>query len=123
MKKEFIPYELALKLRDLGFKEECFGYYVGKDKTVFLLDNVVTKTDFNLTSKITFRAPLWQQAFKWIMTEKGYYVLIATYRDKSKGSALTVHDGEGNIVYNDKGIETYLEAMEIALKWMLKNID
>jgi hypothetical protein len=27
MEKEFIPYNLALELKDLGFDEPCFGYY------------------------------------------------------------------------------------------------
>ncbi len=27
MKHLFVPYELALKLKELGFDEECFGYY------------------------------------------------------------------------------------------------
>ena len=29
MNKEFIPYEEALKLKDLGFDKCCLGYYVG----------------------------------------------------------------------------------------------
>ena len=28
MNKEFIPYEQALHLKELGFNEGCFGYYV-----------------------------------------------------------------------------------------------
>ena len=27
MKKQFVTYEIALKLKKLGFDEECFGYY------------------------------------------------------------------------------------------------
>jgi hypothetical protein len=29
MEKEFVPYELALKVKVLGFDEPCFGYYDG----------------------------------------------------------------------------------------------
>jgi hypothetical protein len=32
MKKEFVPYEIALELKDLGFDEPCFGYYAGRSK-------------------------------------------------------------------------------------------
>lgn len=28
MKDQFIPCELALELKDLGFDEPCFGFYV-----------------------------------------------------------------------------------------------
>ena len=27
MEKEFVPYDLALELKDLGFGEECFAWY------------------------------------------------------------------------------------------------
>jgi hypothetical protein len=27
MEKEFIPYDLSLKLKELGFDEPCFGWY------------------------------------------------------------------------------------------------
>ena len=32
MEKEFIPYEQALALKELGFDEPCFGYYYASDK-------------------------------------------------------------------------------------------
>ena len=28
MEKEFVPYVLSKQIKQLGFKEECFGYYV-----------------------------------------------------------------------------------------------
>ena len=28
MEKEFVPYEQALELKELGFDEECFGFYI-----------------------------------------------------------------------------------------------
>ena len=30
MNKEFIPYEQALALKELGFDEPCFGHYLMK---------------------------------------------------------------------------------------------
>ena len=32
MKTEFIPYEQALELKELGFDEPCFGRYDGRDE-------------------------------------------------------------------------------------------
>ena len=34
MEKEFIPYEQALALRDLGFNELCSQMFGGKPKTI-----------------------------------------------------------------------------------------
>ena len=32
MEKEFVPYDLALDLKELGFDEPCFGFYLGNYK-------------------------------------------------------------------------------------------
>lgn len=31
MKDQFVTYELALQLKELGFKEKCLGYYVEEE--------------------------------------------------------------------------------------------
>jgi len=66
MNKCFIPYEQALALKELGFDEPCFGYYVGKDKEVYMSNETISAPfQFRLESKTTFVAPLYQQAFRW----------------------------------------------------------
>jgi hypothetical protein len=66
MEKEFIPYEQALALKELGFDEPCFGYYVGKDKEVYMSNETLSAPfQFRLESKTTFVAPTYQQAFRW----------------------------------------------------------
>ena len=82
MTKEFIPHEEALALKELGFDEECFGYYIetkewmpasySKQETVYpsnkdLLPDWVT-------------APLYQQAFRWFREK--YELYQAVYADK-----------------------------------------
>jgi hypothetical protein len=61
MKKEFIPYEQALALKELGFDEPCIRYY--------WTDSMFSKTynePFNYSKKEnTISAPLYQQAFRW----------------------------------------------------------
>ena len=57
MKKEFVPYELAVKLKVLGFDEPCFGYFDTDDNQVLKFD--VVYENKNLP------APLYQQAFRW----------------------------------------------------------
>ena len=59
MIKEFIPYELALELKQLGFDEPCLGYYLAS--TLFISnDNVYNSTDIPV-----IKAPLYSQAFRW----------------------------------------------------------
>jgi hypothetical protein len=62
MNKEFIPYEQALALKELGFDEPCIGYYN--------IDQFNLKTPtFNMVKPFEHEwclpAPLYQQAFRW----------------------------------------------------------
>ena len=62
MEKEFIPYEQALALKELGFDEKCCAAYYKK------YDNEIgyhkVHRDFNFVA-LTVSAPLYQQAFRW----------------------------------------------------------
>jgi hypothetical protein len=59
MEKEFIPYDQALELKELGFDEPCFGLYAPPCKTISLHHYGL------LTAKEQILAPLYQQAFRW----------------------------------------------------------
>lgn len=60
MEKEFIPYEQALALKELGFDEACFGYFYTKDKFFnTIIKNSELDEDYSISS------PLYQQAFRW----------------------------------------------------------
>ena len=59
MKNEFIPYEQALALKELGFDESCYNQYT--DGT---LDLPCTKYDYPDCVE-SIPAPLYQQAFRW----------------------------------------------------------
>lgn len=47
MTNEFIPYEQALQLKELGFNEECFGSYFGyaidEKNPTLLTKNIMTE--------------------------------------------------------------------------------
>jgi hypothetical protein len=64
MKKEFIPYELALELKKLGFDEPCFGFY---DESLYFPNNENQYGTFcNQPLDVpSCSAPLYQQAFRW----------------------------------------------------------
>ena len=75
MEKEFIPYELALALKELGFNEPCFGWFrstlIPSNFTEYFLE-----TEFGMNESPSdwvnsnfldkaCSAPLYQQAFRW----------------------------------------------------------
>jgi hypothetical protein len=67
MENEFVPYEQALALKELGFDEPCFGYYNYNGTHFF--DYKPKTDDKNLT-----KAPLYQQAFRWFEETYGLFV-------------------------------------------------
>jgi len=59
MENEFIPYELALELKELGFNSPCFGYYRCEDRELF------PYTYYTGQFNDLILAPITQQAFKF----------------------------------------------------------
>lgn len=58
--KEFIPYEQALALQQLGFNEECFGtWFELEGKYSIIIRNNLYRNDLQTPS------PLYQQAFRF----------------------------------------------------------
>ena len=62
MKKQFTPYEMSVKLKELGFNEKCFDVH-SDVKSVGIFRN----SPRDRTPKI-----LWQQAFDFFMENYGY---------------------------------------------------
>jgi hypothetical protein len=60
MQTEFIPYEQALELKELGFDEECLAYYFNK------------KLSFGSRASYgeVIESPLYQQAFRFFRDKK-----------------------------------------------------
>jgi hypothetical protein len=58
MKKEFVPYQLALELKQLGFNEPCLASYYHAGKKLDIAEYV-------RHGEYTVLAPLYQQAFEW----------------------------------------------------------
>jgi hypothetical protein len=61
MKKEFVTYEQALALKELGFDEPCLGYWKSKNWLI----QEKTRTDGYTHADQECSAPLYQQAFRW----------------------------------------------------------
>ena len=73
MEKEFIPYEQALALKELGFDEECFSFYNTTETLIsseFLWKN-------SYSNGVDIVAPLYQQAFSFFREKYGLYYTIS----------------------------------------------
>jgi hypothetical protein len=56
--KDFIPYEIALELKQLGFDESCFGHYSNGE---FVYSSHINNT----MQRFRYAAPTYSQTFRW----------------------------------------------------------
>ena len=76
MEKDFVTYNEALALKELGFDEPCFCIY-NREK-VLRFNNLNNPNDRNKGVKLTsnngrYPAPTYQQAFRWFREKHGYF--------------------------------------------------
>jgi hypothetical protein len=77
MEKEFVTYEQALKLKELGFDEPCLSHY--KNDTLSDFFEIVKNSEIrNVNNEVDdyISAPLKQQVFRWFRDVWGYHVSI-----------------------------------------------
>jgi len=116
MNKEFIPYEQALALKELGFDEPCFGFY---DESLYFPNNENQYGTFcNQPLDVpSCSAPLYQQAFRWFREKYGLRFFIQSgMSDLGEFFKVIFPDGEQrNMSYN-----TYEEAELACLKKLIE---
>jgi len=121
MNNEFVTYEQALQLKELGFDEPCFGYYnVSNQELIEDLSNNRTGNDDSRWAS----APLYQQAFRWFREN---YILDSivqpTYSTKYQYRIFNVETKSKVQVYGDymgKEFNTYEEAELACLKKLIE---
>ena len=131
MEKEFIPYEQALALKELGFDEHCMSRYYSidtpeKNKLMMFSPQYPKKYNsekFEIGNIISFpfiSAPLYQQAFRWFREKYDIHGIISYY---GKGQwFLEVLDYKGNqlIQIENNTFWSYEEAELECLKKLIE---
>ena len=122
MNREFIPYEQALALKELGFDEPCFGYYSNGDLVYGNHTN-------NIIQRFRYSAPLYQQAFRWFREKHGWLQIIIGegLNGNLNGYGYSILE-EGWINFYDSLdesviYETYEEAELACLKKLIKIVN
>ena len=120
MNNEFVIYEQALALKELGFDEPCLAFYSPKEELHPVFQEPSKGPYFNNGSFIeTLRAPLYQQAFRWFrekhklvfnfvsynIVKPGEYHWSITWNDEAKASGIVKTYEEAEQVCLDKLIE------------------
>jgi hypothetical protein len=109
MNKEFVPYEISIELKELGFDEPCFTYYKN-DQLSDVLELVKNSEMENVNNEVDdyISAPTFSQAFRWFRETHNYYISVFRTYDGNWGIdlwLLGVHKPKATIFG-----ETYEEA-------------
>ena len=76
MEKEFIPYEQALELKELGFNEPCIAtrFSVG----AWQIDSIEGELNFKNSEpgEYSILSPTFSQAFRWFREKYGLHIVI-----------------------------------------------
>ena len=127
MEKEFIPYKQALALKELGFDEPCFGYYLEEVLNIFystpLKGRINSKTSEIFKESLPV-APLYQQAFRWFREKYKIECYVNSYwneNDSSKRTYYANYNYGSDIFYTiTKEFETHEEAELECLKKLIE---
>lgn len=111
MKKEFVPYEVALELKELEFVEPCYSLYNSFGEFIMSTDSV----DYN---QLPFTsAPTYSQAFRWFREKyKVRFFIQSGMSDLGEFFKVIFPDGE----QRGMSYTTYEEAELACLKKLIE---
>jgi len=110
LESEFVTYEQALALKELGFDEECMAGYDKEDNTLYIAYLINAGVQFN--SHYYDKAPLKQQVFRWFREKYGWYANLSSWIHEEELG--TYHEfeiyGTPNSAHGSVPFKTYEEA-------------
>ena len=118
MKREFIPYELALELKELGFNEPCLASYNHAGKRLDIREYINH-------GEYTVLAPVYSQAFRWFREKHGLVSWISFRIDLQKKYLWYITDVKDIVTRDcdyifDLQIESYEESEIACLKKLIE---
>jgi hypothetical protein len=117
MNKDFVEYEEALELKQLGFDEPCLGFY---ERNQELIIQECLITDFHGDS-LQCVAPTYSQAFRWFREKYGHHFQPFVDDNQTFGYLITYFTDEARIDKPIKrGFKTPEEAELVCLRQLIE---
>jgi hypothetical protein len=143
MKNEFVPYDRALKLKQLGFNKPCLANLIGfsdgtkengrykiNHQQVFYPNDYTSFDDkseeLGLTPLGICGVPLFQQAFRWFREEYNQHSFIElVFEDEIRFDYVVyVNEDEDDCIdYGDGPFETYEDAELACLDKLIEIVE
>lgn len=120
MEEKFVPYELALKLKELGFNEPCINFWYQSGTLNNSVPIYEAKDWYHSNSHLN--APLWQQVFDFFREKYGVDGWVVPYHSDTKMYCYII---EGIEYTEDLGseYETYEEARLACLEKLIEVVE
>jgi hypothetical protein len=123
MEKEFVNYEMALALKELGFDEPCLTYYyeLTSNLRTHIGVDIGNAWTYSENKKLGFTlAPLYQQAFRFFREK--YRLEGAIYRLNFKWASQVFNIETSTYCVSPELFEKYEKAEIDSLKKMIKMV-
>lgn len=122
MKEQFVPYEIALKLKEKGFVELCFAFYEADGEFKFnngtlTFDGKWVSANKNNIDYCT--APLYQQVIDWFRVVHKIYILEQVTIDLHGDVYYGVVKKKGKVYRNTEISENPIKAKQFVIEYAL----
>jgi hypothetical protein len=124
MNKEFVPYDIALAMKELGFDEPCIFYYAPDAITISKPTTGVCSSDrYGIIA-----SPLYQQAFRWFREKYNLFILMQVGQHNGEHQTFYFNVFKYGVnLYKSKhrsatGTYTYEEAEHEALRKLIEEV-
>ena len=131
MNREFVPYNIALALKELGFTKACMASYKSTGDLKFFdfwqSNNAIPLEE---SYKDICSAPLYQQAFRWFIEEYNLYSIIVPnslntdkwrYRIESLNKSIVLEHGCDQAYWiMGTSVESYEEAEIVCITKLIE---
>ena len=128
MTKEFVTYEQALALKELGFDEPCLTYYHENQRLESEIVFIKGSKFWNLPDISEIAAPTFSQAFRWFREKYGLIgqpiPLCISYPGKVTHYGWSIVSNQNSIDWEneDNGFKIYEEAESACLDKLIELI-
>ena len=120
MDEIFVPYDLALKLKDIGFNESCIATFDNsKNKMFAILNNVQRK---NTTFEHIVTAPSWEQVFEWFRNTHNLEGMVKSFKEGGEVTWLYSVQEVGKVSSYMIEKNTYITARYKCIKKLINKI-
>jgi hypothetical protein len=121
MEKEFVPYEQALTLKELGFDEYCLGLYSYASRNTIDMQHVIHTC--KASSKLIWMrvpTPTFSQAFRWFREKYDIHGLVSYYGKKTWFIEILDYKGNQIVQIENNAFNSHEEAELECLKKLIE---